>query len=78
MSESTPLEKDFPESSNVLYCKYDHAQQQLEVTYRKGDIYLYHAVPLEIWRDLLRAESIGKFLNTFVVRAFAHSKPEEA
>lgn len=35
----------------------------LFVTFSKGTEYLYKNVPNEIYEDLVKAESVGKFLN---------------
>jgi hypothetical protein len=56
------------ESSNVNTVGYDVNQKILEVEFKSGGIYQYAGVQPEMYADLLKAESIGRFVSQ-VVRA---------
>jgi len=51
------------DSSSVSSIGYDSATFELEVEYRNGRCYRYLQVPVAAYRLLLRAPSIGEFLN---------------
>jgi hypothetical protein len=50
-------------SSSVLSVGYDGEQQVLEVEFGNGGIYRYLDVPAEVYRELLKCDSIGGFVN---------------
>jgi len=56
-------EKAWPTSGNVERTLYDGERGILTVTYRNQKKYQYMDVPANVWEDLLKAESIGKFLS---------------
>ena len=43
----------------------------LYVEFRDGDLYVYHAVPEWLHRDLMSADSIGQFLNREIKPLYA-------
>jgi hypothetical protein len=51
------------ESSSVSAVGYDPATFELEVEFRNGRSYRYQRVPVAVYRLLLQAPSIGKFVN---------------
>ena len=50
-------------SSVIESLGYDSDSRVLEVEFRTGRIYHYFQVPPDLYRDLLKAESIGEFFN---------------
>lgn len=52
------------ESSSLASVGYDPASRTLEVEFQGGRVYRYFGVPQARYRDLLRADSAGRFLNT--------------
>ena len=52
------------DSSSLESIGYDPASRTLEVEFHGGRIYRYFGVPARRYRDLLKAESAGRFLNT--------------
>ena len=50
-------------STNVAYVGYDPEKQILEVEFHGGNVYQYYDVPETIFKELLNASSIGKYLN---------------
>ena len=43
---------------------YDHANQVLEVEFQSGMIYRYLDIPPGIYKELLEAESKGRYFNS--------------
>jgi KTSC domain len=54
------------DSMQLTSIGYDPARAVLEVEFRKGGIYQYFAVPADIHRQLMAAQSIGTFFNTVI------------
>jgi hypothetical protein len=54
------------DSSSVRSVGYDARQRELELEYQGGRVYRYFDVPVEVYRGLLRADSIGSFVNDVV------------
>lgn len=55
---------DFPASSRVRRARYDSANQILEVEWMKPGVpYLYFNVPPNIWGNMRRVKSVGKFVS---------------
>ena len=52
------------QSSNVEEVGYEQETMTLEVLFHNGNVYQYFDVPQSVYEGLLRAESVGKFLNT--------------
>ena len=52
-------------SSSIRGIGYDPATQELEIEYGSG-VYVYYDVPAHVHRDLLDAESKGKFSATYL------------
>jgi hypothetical protein len=61
MASGKPAEPIPVESSSLRYVAYDRDSERLEVAFRHGGVYEYEAVPPRIVRDLLRAESKGRY-----------------
>ena len=55
-------------STNVKSVGYDLETKTLQVEFKSGGIYQYAGVQPEMYADLLKAESIGRFVSQ-VVRA---------
>ena len=50
-------------SSSVVAVGYDEDRHELSVTFIRGDTYVYAMVPPSVYRSLLGAESVGRFVN---------------
>ena len=61
-------------SSNIRSVGYDEATATLEIEFESGDIYQYDGVPLDLYKGLLKASSVGTFFHTYVKRAFSARK----
>jgi hypothetical protein len=53
-------------SSMMQSAGYDDAHAVLEIEFVTGTIYRYHAVPHRIWRELLEAESKGRYFDACI------------
>ena len=51
-----------------------HDGQNLFVEFGKGTIYVYFGVPLELYSELLNAESKGKYLNSNIKNVYRYEK----
>ena len=51
------------DSSNVESVAYDGETKTLAIKYVNGGLYSYDAVDMQVYTDLVHAESVGKFLN---------------
>jgi hypothetical protein len=59
------------QSSMITSIRYDEDACELDVTFLSGKTYRYLNVPLDVYIDLLDAESKGAFFNDTIKDAFA-------
>ncbi len=64
------MERMAVESRSVSAIGYDPATFELEIEFRSGRTYRYQQVPVAAYRLLLRAPSIGEFVNTQIKPRF--------
>lgn len=69
-------------SSNLRAVGYDPASRCLECEFSSGSVYRYADVPAEVYAELLKAESKGRFLNARVKNRYEFillptTKPED-
>ena len=62
------MEMRLVKSSNVKAVGYDAEEKTLQVEFKSGGVYRYAGVQPEMYADLMKAESIGRFVSQ-VVRA---------
>ena len=60
-------------SSNITELVYFPEQRDLQVTFKSGT-YTYHKVPANDWNSLKKAQSQGKFLNSFIKPIYKFTK----
>jgi hypothetical protein len=65
-------------SSAIISFRYDNEERELDITFTSGRTYRYFGVPLEIYVDLLDAESKGQFFNDRIKNAFAFAEVKSA
>lgn len=59
-----PGDWEFFDSTRVSRARYDGRHQLLEVDWVDGGLsYLYQDVPSNVWRNMQRSASVGKFVN---------------
>jgi hypothetical protein len=51
------------QSSSLLSVGYDPEHEILELQFQQGHVYRYAGVPARVYADLMRAESIGGYVN---------------
>jgi hypothetical protein len=56
-------------STSLLAAGYDGITRTLEVESNDGRVYQYRDVPMEVYHDLLEAESPGHFLDQRIKKA---------
>jgi hypothetical protein len=61
-------------SSNVSEVDYDSATMTLEIAFRNGTVYQYFDVPEAVYQELMRSESIGKFINAQIKNSYRYTK----
>jgi hypothetical protein len=66
------------ESSSLSKVAYHHQREILQVEFRDGTIYHYLGVPIQTYRDLLRADSKGAYFNLRIRSLFAHIQKTKA
>ena len=62
------------ESSNINAIGYDMSFGGLVVEYKSGAKYMYEKVPYELYENLLKAESKGRFVNENVKGKFEYKR----
>lgn len=65
------------DSSQIESIGHDPATGTLAVKFKSGGLYHYHDVPASKYADLLKAESVGKFLHAHVKPAHPFTKQGE-
>jgi len=68
------MEREHVESSNIESIGYDSDSQTLEIAFLNGSIYQYFDVPLQIFEDMMSAESQGKYLAHQIKGHYRYSK----
>lgn len=73
---STTVEMKAPPkpSSQIIAIGYDHINRELHVQFKGTGTYVYHDVLPGIYKKLLEAESIGKFMAKEIIPNFSYTK----
>lgn len=58
-------------SSQFKKVKYNSEDKTLVITFKNNKQYLYLDVPLEIFKDLMESESLGKFFIANIKNSFS-------
>lgn len=58
------FEHGFMGSSMLNACAYDDETNELTVQFTNGKLYIYEEVPIETYRELISAESAGRYFNS--------------
>ena len=61
-------------STSLRSVGYDPQSKLLEIEFTNGKVYRYRDVPLEMHKDLLRSESLGKFFNTKIRDVYSYEE----
>ncbi len=57
------MERQAISSTSIRSVGYDPDQKMLEIEFQSGEVYDFHDVPQEVYRDLMQAESHGQFFQ---------------
>jgi hypothetical protein len=68
------MERVSLESTSLKSVAYDEETLTLEVEFVEGGIYQYSGVPLELYEELINAESKGRFYVGNIRNAFPYKK----
>jgi hypothetical protein len=63
-------------SSMLRRVRYDPKQRLLDVVFRTGETYRYKDVPLDEYDKLMRAESLGKYMQMHIIDHYETTKLE--
>ena len=61
-------------SSNIASVGYDPATETLELEFLSGSIYQYYNVPVNMYDQLMREGSKGRFVHTYIKNAYPYSR----
>jgi len=61
-------------SSNVAEVGYDAVTMTIEIAFRNGTVYQYFDIPETVYQELMRANSIGQFLNQSIKNNYRYAK----
>lgn len=61
------------DSSRMNQARYDASRRELHVVFKDGTPWIYYDIPQNIWDNLRRSASPGKFVNR-VLNAFPYSQ----
>jgi hypothetical protein len=62
------------ESSMVDSVGYDEGRRLLQVMFTSGQVYCYEGVPPEVFRDLLEAESKGRYMRAYIIDVYPYRR----
>ena len=65
---------DFPGSSNLASASYDPDVENLTITFRSGDTYVYFNVPSAAYRGLQNAGSAGEYFSRQIRNRYGYER----
>lgn len=64
-------------SSALSSVGYDEGSSTLELEFKSGSVYDYHGVPPDVYRELMEADSKGRFVSSNIKGRYAASRVGE-
>lgn len=61
-------------SSNIRSVGYDPQTQTLEVEFLSSTVYQYYGVPEHMHEQMMKEQSKGRFLNTYIKNQYPYSR----
>ncbi len=61
-------------SSNLKSVGYDVNTKTLEIEFQNGSVYQYYEVPLNIYEELMKAPSHGKFFHAHIRNVYRYRR----
>ena len=68
------MERQVVSSTNLATIGYDTKTQTLEVEFHGGRVYQYYGVPENMFDEVMRAASAGKFFNIYIKDKYPYSR----
>lgn len=68
------MERYTVSSSNISSVGYDPAAETLEVEFVNGSIYQYFNVPENMYEQLMKESSKGRFLNAYIRNSYPYTR----
>ncbi|WP_261845011.1 KTSC domain-containing protein [Aliamphritea ceti] len=68
------MERTAVSSSNLAAVGYDFDSEILEVEFNSGGVYEYYNVPGYVFQELMRADSLGIYLNQNIKGTYQYSR----
>lgn len=65
------------ESSMLRSVGYDPVEEILELEFHDGHVYQYGDVPEEIYRELMSAQSIGRYFLTYIQDQYPYARDRD-
>ena len=62
------------QSSNVAEVGYDRDSMVLEILFHSGSVYQHFDVPEGLFREMLQADSVGRFFNQQIRNSYRYVK----
>lgn len=60
------------DSSMIYAVGYDPKAKELEVVFNTGGIYRYQGVPRKVYKELLAAESKGRYMRAHIIDVYPY------
>lgn len=64
------MQRETVRSSSIVSVGYDEVAHELEIEFQGGRVYRYAHVPVAAYRLLLRAPSLGEYVNSVIKPRF--------
>ena len=61
-------------SSNINSVGYDEVTKTMEVEFSSGIVYQYDSVGLAVYKDLISADSVGKYFNKNIKNSYSYKR----
>ncbi len=73
---TAPIKRKPINSTSIAEIGYHAPLQVLEIAFRSGAVYRYRAVPMEIYKGLMKAESKGRYFTQNIRNRFKFHRTE--
>ena len=64
------------QSSMVWALDYDPKTKVLEVAFKRTGVFLYTGVPPSTYREMMKSDSIGSYLRSFIIGVYPERRLE--
>ncbi|MFT6637677.1 MAG: hypothetical protein ACJAYP_000233 [Flavobacterium sp.] len=68
------MDRQSVRSSNISSIGYDEKNEILEIEFLSGGIYQYLDVPVNVYEELMDADSHGKYFNEYIKEIYKTKK----